>query len=132
MKNNVVFGFVKMGININTSRNITLNGNVVANVGEREVIIFDMATDLGAGISACGYTEGDFCSDIKVLNNIVAGVLFTGYVSFGHKCGDYSNPNFKNNVAHSIKGTGAIIFPDTSDSEQNNCMEGSYFSAYKV
>jgi hypothetical protein len=37
---------------------------------------------------------------------------------------------FRNNVAHSSEGSGAIIFPDGSN-EQFECYEGSYFAAYK-
>lgn len=32
-KNNIVFGFVKMGINLDFASNITLNGNLVSNIG---------------------------------------------------------------------------------------------------
>ena len=38
---------------------------------------------------------------------------------------------FKNNVAHSIDGTGAHIYPNPAISNSGSCYEGSHFSAYK-
>jgi len=82
------------------------------------------------------FSEGDVCSGIQVMNNIVAGTHWTGFTGYGHECGTYTSNTFKNNVAHSINGskggTGAIIVPDRSSSTQmTGCFEGSYFSAYK-
>lgn len=49
----------------------------------------------------------------------------------GHKCDDTTSIVFKNNVAHSIAGSGAYIFPDPAIPTSSNCYEGSHFSAYK-
>ena len=85
--------------------------------------------DLTAGISACSAVANDKC-DYSITNNIVAATSFAGYVAYGHDCGIYSSV-FKNNLAHSINGNGAVIFPDPRSSRQQNCMEASYFNAYK-
>ena len=49
----------------------------------------------------------------------------------GHACDDTNSITFKNNVAHSIDGSGAYIFPDPAISSSSSCYEGSHFSAYK-
>lgn len=70
-------------------------------------------SDSMAAIGGCG--EANWCSGIKIVNNIVSGVESsrvdtTAYSVMAHECGDYSTIVFKNNTAHSIDGHGAIIF----------------------
>lgn len=120
-----------MGININRSKNITLNGNLVVDISQRTVVALDKATDVVGGILACAYVTGD-CSDISVINNIVAGTTFVGFAGYGHECNKYTSKAFKNNTAHSIEGVGAVIFQDPNEASQRVCMEGSYFYAYKT
>ena len=51
----------------------------------------------------------------------------------GHDCDKSSSQqNFRNNVAHSIDGAGANIFPDVTGDNHGNCYEMSHFAAYKV
>ncbi len=69
---------------------------------------------------------------VMVTNNIVSAVHYAGYVAPGHDCDVYAQDHFKNNIAHSVKGAGAIIFPNPLSSSQKTCMEGSFFIAYKV
>jgi hypothetical protein len=38
---------------------------------------------------------------------------------------------FRNNTAHSIAGNGAIIFRDYTNISSKDCIEASYFTAYK-
>lgn len=38
---------------------------------------------------------------------------------------------FYNNTAHSISGVGAVIFKYAGQQSQSECLEGSYFTAYK-
>ena len=54
-----------------------------------------------------------------------------GYSVPGHECGDYSNVVFKDNVAHSISGNGATIYKNASSLTQRQCIEASFFVAYK-
>lgn len=131
IQNNTIFSFYKVGININAGDNITIDGNLVVNMVKRDVILTDHALELTGGIFSCAENFPDSCSDISITNNIVAGSDFSGYVVYGHSCNDPNSNNFKNNFAHSIKGTGAIIYPDPNDAAQSDCMEGSDFYAYK-
>ena len=61
----------------------------------------------------CGYYYPDTCSNITITNNIVAGTTFYGYNVYGHNCGESNtDTTFRNNIAHSINGIGASIYPD--------------------
>lgn len=130
-KNNIIFGHVRYGLNINTANNITVDGNVVVHILQRSVNILDATIEVGGGLISCALINPDSCSDVSVINNIVAGVNYTGFAAYGHECNKYTSKNFKNNTAHSVAGTGAVIFPDPNSVEQRTCMEGSYFYAYK-
>lgn len=52
----------------------------------------------------------------------------------GHDCDDdgIGSEKFRDNIAHSIDGVGAHIYPDNGESKHKTCYEGSHFSAYKV
>jgi len=68
-----------------------------------------------------------------VINSIVAGCPFAGFVVRGHECGQSATQqSFRNNVAHSIDGTGAHIVPDYFVPTHFTCYEGSHFKAYKT
>lgn len=137
LQNNIIFGFKALGIVVQTATNVTIDGNVVANVTARVLETNDMSVDKEAGMAICSYNEPDSCSDISVINNIVAGVRYTGYAMFGHNCGESATQTvFRNNVAHSVDGVasghGALF--TTSDAliaQHATCFEASYFTAYK-
>ncbi len=115
--NNTFFDFKRFGINIQSSSNITVDGNIIGDINSRGLTGLDGAIDVEAGILGCALEEGDRCYDISIKNNIVAGSTTTGYSAYAHECGDYSRKVFYNNTAHSIEGNGAIVFKDpTSDS----------------
>lgn len=61
----------------------------------------------------------------------MAGVIYAGYIVPGNKCGETGINIFENNVAHSIDGSGAHIYPDPSDKSSEECYEGGFFKAYK-
>jgi len=73
------------------------------------------------------------CENVVVKDNIAAGCMFSGFIAPGHTCGSYevADQNFRGNVAHSIEGSGARIYPNPSVPAHKTCYEGSYFSAYK-
>ena len=75
----------------------------LASIVERETLEYDGGhiVDLGGGYSICAIDTAS-CTDIKVRNNIAAGVVYAGFVTVGHECGDYNK--FDGNVAHSVKG----------------------------
>lgn len=63
----------------------------------------------------------------------MAGCPYAGFGVLGHDCGlAATSKRFRNNVAHSIDGTGAHIGPDLTNSKHATCYEGSYFKAYKT
>lgn len=131
LANNTFFDFVRFGINIETSNNITVSGNLVGQISSRGLTGLDGLVDVEAGILGCAYQPGDYCTDIFIFNNIVAGTTTTGYSAYGHTCGDYSKKIFYNNTVHSVQGSGIIIFKHPADSSQGECLEGSFSTAYK-
>ena len=118
LKNNTIFSFVKFGVQVYTSNNVTLDRNVLISVSQRNVTEIEMSEDIMAGFFVCAYEaeEAGACSDVTVTNNIAAGVMNSGFAVYGHKCNDNSDGAFVNNVAHSVLGMGALIFPNP-DSE---------------
>jgi parallel beta-helix repeat protein len=100
--NNSFFDFKKFGINIESSNNVTIDGNLVGDVNSRGYQGLDGMFDTNAGILGCARTAGDSCPDLFIMNNIVSGVEIMGYSVYGHECGKYDRPVFRNNTAHSI------------------------------
>jgi len=89
--------------------------------------------DTEACVSMCAYFGRDSsCYNNKITNNIAAGCMYAGFVAPGHDCDDSDNSQkFRGNVAHSVDGSGANIFPDITGDKHALCYEGSHFSAYK-
>lgn len=137
MKDNVFYDFRPVGIAVDYSRNITLDGNVLMRVLERTSIEADgMFEDKRGGFAICSYhTSSAQCSDLSIINNIATGVTFAGFITPGDSCGVTDSRVFYNNVAHSNAGTlggyGAIIYPMASKSDHATCYEASHFAAYK-
>jgi len=109
---------------------VTLDGNHVVGVIERVFLKADMVFEPTGAILSCA-DLGDSCTDISIVNNVASGAPFTGFAAYAHKCEDQKQIVFRDNVAHSNRDTGAIIFANLSDSDQKDCMEASRFSAYK-
>jgi len=70
--------------------------------------------------------------DTYIRDSIAAGCPYVGFAAPSYTCDDTDDDKFKNNVAHSVNGCGAHIYPDPGNSKSAKCMEGSHFSAYKV
>jgi hypothetical protein len=86
-------------------------------------------------VSVCAYFNNDDsdCYNNILQNNIAAGCLYAGFVAPGHDCGEAeSQQNFRDNVAHSVDGSGAHIFPDITGDNHALCFEGSHFASYKT
>lgn len=131
LANNTVYDHYRFGINVISSSNITVDGNLVGMVHPSGLKKSDNVIPVTGGIVMCAQHEGDYCTDIFALNNIVAGSTMVAFIAPAHKCGVYSVPIFRNNTAHSIDGNGAQIFKHPADTSQSTCLEGSYFAAYK-
>jgi len=85
-----MFRHQAFGIQIMTSRNVTIDGNVLAAILPRVTLIdpFTKTIDKGAGMAVCSFKLGDMCSDIFIKNNIVAGADYAAFVAPAHDCGD--------------------------------------------
>ena len=70
--------------------------------------------DKEAGVTVCAFDGREECNDVSITGNIVAGAIDMGFAAPGNDCGDYEKEVFKNNVAHSINGVGAAIYPKPS------------------
>jgi hypothetical protein len=116
--NNDVFDFVRFGIDIEVSQNITIDNNWVHGIFSRHLSAMDIADPVG-GILGCAHQDRDKCKAVRITNNVVSTIEFSGVDSFcysvmGHQCGNYRDIVFKDNVAHSSAGYGAIIFRNES------------------
>ena len=131
LQNNNIFSFVRFGVLIKTSFNITLDSNILNGVWERGLIALDHFVDISGGFIGCADDESMPPCSYTFTNNIAIGSSYSGFASYGHTCGLAQPNQFRGNVAHSNSGTGAVIFPDPSDPTQSTCMEASYFYAYK-
>lgn len=140
LQNNIWFNFVAIGVTINYSSNITLDNSVVMGTSERTTTEGGAeGIDKACGICICTlFGTMETCDDIKVTNNIAAGLFYAGFIVRGQNCGDGKVDTFRNNVAHSIGGEkmghGAVIYPKPLGHRftgQPECFEGSYFAAYK-
>jgi hypothetical protein len=133
VEDSVFIGARAVGLNIISSEYVTLNNLIVADVRIREEIAAENMEDKESCVSICAYFETDSnCRDISLTNSIAAGCHFAGFVSPGHDCdGSEDQTNFRNNVAHSVEGSGAHIFPNPRRSAHSSCYEGSHFAAYK-
>jgi len=80
--------FRPVGLGVQTSNNITIDGNIVARVVQRTTFFCSLCYDKEAGMSICAYHWPDNCKDVSVTNNIVAGVFYAGYLAPAHKCGE--------------------------------------------
>ena len=131
IQNSTFLGGEQVGVYLQAITNVHLDNIFVGDVKRRYLNPKLMTIDKEGGIAFCSFLVGDKCYDSSIQNSIVAGVIYGGYVAPGHECGDTGSNKFRNNVAHSIAGAGAFIFPDPAVSSSLSCYEGSYFSAYK-
>lgn len=88
------------------------------------------------GFSICAYPAPSPCKDLTITNNIAGGIVYAGFVTPGHECGEAATQTwFRDNVAHSSEsiasGEGAVFFPNPAYASQSQCYEASHFSAYK-
>jgi len=131
IENNVFFRFRPIGVGVLSSTNVTIDNNIVAGIVDRSTVEGDpKMVDKGGAFSICAYFEKDVCSDIRVRNNIAAGAIYGGFVTYGHKCGEYGT--MSGNVAHSIKGLKAghgLVMKQHPN--EKVCAEYSDFAGYK-
>lgn len=89
--NSFFIGSKSIGGSIAKAKDITFTNNLIGDVQPRTVNALGMAIDFWACLAVCSYPKfSGTCSTIKVQNNIAAGCKFAGFVTPGHKCGDFS------------------------------------------
>jgi len=100
----------------------------------RGLVFLDKMVDKEACVSVGAYNTPDIGTavyDTKIRDSIAAGCPYVGFAVPSYPCDDTDNDKFKNNVAHSVDGCGAHIYPDPGDGKSGKCIEGSHFAAYK-
>lgn len=61
-KDNIIFGFVKFGLNINSANNITVDGSIIVDIRSRAFTALDAIVDVGGGLISCAYRNPDVCT----------------------------------------------------------------------
>ena len=134
VKDLVVTGAIQMGMIVDMTRNVTVDRAFVSDVQTRGLSFEDKLVDKEGCFIIGSFIEsntGSSLQDTYVRNSIAAGCPYVGFTSPSYDCGEKNNEKFHNNVAHSIRGCGAHIYPDPGSKKSDKCMEGSHFSAYK-
>lgn len=125
----------QIGLVMDWTRNVTVDGIFVSDINYRLPDALDGNNDVEACVAFCSYGNihtGTKCYETSIINSIASGCPRVGFTAPGFTCGETGNTKFYNNVAHSVQGNGAIIYPDPALSTSKVCYEGSHFSAYKV
>ena len=114
-------GAKAVGVNLHSVTNVHLDEMFVADVTERETTPLDDFLDKRACVSFCAYWEPNSCFESSITNSIAAGCPYAGFIAPGNTCDNDSSSPFKHNVAHSVDGSGAHIYPDPADPIQDKC-----------
>jgi hypothetical protein len=140
-KDNRVYNFRPIGMMISNVKNVTVDRNVVAHIATRASLGGEAgasAVDPECGICTCSYVSWttEYCINVRITNNIVAGAHWIGMTLPGYRCGKPELSNHFGNVVHSVNrgggGYGAAIHPDRTDTEQLlTCFESSGIITYK-
>lgn len=124
-----------VAVNVFSSNNVTINNAIAGDVKKRGELAMQKMVDKEGVFSMCAYfnKKDSDCYDNTITNSLAFGGLYAGFVAPGHDCDDSDNQQkFRDNVAHSMDGSGAYIFPDVNGYDHEVCYEGSHFAAYKV
>jgi hypothetical protein len=108
-KNNIVFKFKQFGLIMKSSKNITIDDNIIGAISTRD----DNEASHGGfdpeGVfSICSMeATNENCKGLLMRNNIAAGGNYGGFLTHGHDCDDHDGP-YVGNVAHSIQGVAGM------------------------
>ena len=106
--NNTIWNFAKYGVNISTSSNINIIGNQISVIQDDLINEPPSSMVQPAGIVGCIKSD---CTNLRVQRNVISGVSYAGFITAGHECGESNKQEiFKDNIAHSINGWGAVYF----------------------
>jgi hypothetical protein len=108
-----------VAFNIFKSKNVTASNSIFGDVRHRDEMVMQNTIDKESCVSMCAYFGSDNkCYGNSITNSIAAGCEYAGFVVPGHDCDDAdTNTQFRDNVAHSIDGSGAHIFPDVTGND---------------
>lgn len=134
LEDNIWFDFTPIGVRWDYSNFIRFANNFVGLIKKRTTFTAQKTLDKEGGVIACSYEvdKQTGCTDNSIVNNIVAGAKYAGFVAPGHDCGDYTTEYFKDNVAHSVDGVGHAVYPNPGIPKHATCYEASNMAAYKV
>jgi len=125
LENNVIAEMAEHGVWVQNSKSVTIDGNWVFNVIEhigKEPAMFEYLGWKG------GFTLSESNSKMVVTDNVVAGTWHHGFHIVPYRCtNDSGDFIFRDNIAHSISGYGAIAL-----NVANDCSKIDGFIAYKV
>jgi hypothetical protein len=130
----ILAGSKQFGLALEGTRNVTVENSLISDVKTRGLALLDNLVDKEAcvTIGALDNTKtGTAVTDTFVRNTIAAGCPYVGFATPSYPCDETGNEKFYGNVAHSVDGCGAHIYPDPGDGKSAVCYEGSHFSAYK-
>lgn len=120
---------------IDQSEDVVVSCAFVSGIQERDQSGYlDGLYDSTVGISVCAWNNpasGSICTNVEVSCSIVSGTVGAGFIAPGVTCGDTGSRKFLDNVAHSVKGVGAIVFPDPSEINSKVCYSVFNFAGYK-
>jgi len=116
IKNTDIVSVYQVGLRVDSVTNVKMDSVNVYDVKKRTwLTLVDNAMDKECCVAFCSYNESN-CSTSSIINSKVAGCPFAGYIVPGYGCadkvGESSTNVFKDNIAHSIDGSGALIYPD--------------------
>jgi len=124
LKNVNVFNVSQIGVSIDGATNVIADGVNVYGVRRRQITFSDNVVD-----KECCFAFGTYydigVTKSSVINSRVSGCPYAGFLAPGYSCSDpvgASTTNvFKNNVAHSVDGSGAAIVKDRKVSSHTTC-----------
>ena len=115
--------------------NVKLDSVNVFNVMQRGASGNSDLADKECCVAFCSWSEYMPCYTSSYTNSIVAGCPFAGIIGKGYKCEDPVGAStshvIKDNVVHSVNGSGASFLPDHSLPNHYACYQASHLKAYK-
>lgn len=138
IKDVIIFNVTQIGVNLNKTDFVSLDTVYVYGVNPRDFIVpalYDpnTLTPVEGCFLICPYTDHK-CNKTTVENSIAAGCPYAGFIGPGTLCRALNADEYtpmKNNIAHSVKGSGFIIFPDPAIEDQKTCYRARKLFAYK-
>jgi hypothetical protein len=136
LKNCDVVDVYQIGVNVASATNVKLDSvNVYGTKKRSWLTLVDNVSDKECCVAFCSFDPSK-CTKSSIINSRVAGCPFSGFIVPGYGCadkvGESSTNVFKDNIAHSVDGTGATIYQDPAVSSSETCYQGSHFTAYKI